>query len=274
MIYETGSRQLEAVGEISRYKENQVLICQETDGGYSRYIVWQINSREKAKQILEELYREKESCCLECFTQGTDSFFAFPYQEPRPLQGFWTIQNAGQEQRKEIYQSMVLACISSKLPFPLMYLAIAQDQMNISCQNEIYFTLDVDLSQWNKQRREAACVQACAEKLFFFLEQENTRWEKNMYRLVKKKTERGSYQKFTELYRDICLMEAESGRKNRWRIPGSVKNTVYRIICWSCGVLTVLALIIFVSQLIWGEIPLFRLFEPSFTKIGTESLLQ
>lgn len=274
MVYEAGSRQLEAVGEISRGEENQVLICQETKGGFFRYTVWQIKNHEKAREILGELYREKESFCLDCFTHGTDSFFVFPYREPRPLQRFWAVQAKGQEQKKQIYQSMVLACISSKLPFSLLYLVIVQDQINISCQNEIYFTLDVDLSQWKKQRQETSCVQVCAEKLFLFLEQGNTPWEKELYRLLKKKTERCAYQKFTELYRDVCLMETETGKKRKRRIPGTVKNTLLRMVCWSCGILTVAAFIVFVSQLVWGDVPLFRLFEPSFTKIGTESLLQ
>lgn len=274
MVYEAGSRQLEYLGEISRNKENQVLICRETAGGSARYTVWQMKDHEKAKQILEELYRERESCCLEYFTQGADSFFVFPYREPRPLQRFFAIQAEGQEQRKQIYQSAVLACISSRLPFPLLYLAMVQGQMNISRQNEIYVTLDVDLSQWKKQKQEAACVQACGEMLCAFLEQADTFWEKDMYRLLKRKTERRAYQKFTELYRDVCLMEAETGQKKKRRIPAGIKKTALLAVKWGCGLLTALALIVFVSQVIWGEVPLFRLFEPSFTKIGTESLLQ
>ena len=47
---------------------------------------------------------------------------------------------------------------------------------------------------------------------------------------------------------------------------------LFRVLLRVCAVVAVLALVILISQLIFGDFPLLRLFQNTFETIGTEDL--
>ena len=52
------------------------------------------------------------------------------------------------------------------------------------------------------------------------------------------------------------------------------RDRIFRLLLVLSAVAVVVALIMLISQIIFGDIPLLRLFERAFEQIGTESLIQ
>lgn len=289
MVYELENRKLEIVGELRTTKVNDVLVCRNLmEEGKREYLLWKLKDHTIARKIIQELYGSgKKESCLDCFTQGSNAFFLFPYEQSRPLLRFWrtaefkqkqqsnTEKETEQNKKMEICKKLVLECKASYLPFSLLYLVLRQEQVHVSPQGELFFQMDLDLTQWSDQA-EDSCVQACAKLIQTFFDRDGKKWERNLYRLLEKKTERRAYQNFRELYGDISLLRTVFTKK-RWGQNGiseQGKSRLFKILLWSSMILIILAIVIFISYLIFGEVPLFRLFEHGFEQIGTESLLQ
>ncbi|MEG0779408.1 MAG: hypothetical protein RR426_02295, partial [Oscillospiraceae bacterium] len=85
-----------------------------------------------------------------------------------------------------------------------------------------------------------------------------------------------SYSAFSELYRDIRLTAIPSQKTGFWaRLRGiwwRNRDRLFHLFLALCVPLVILALVMLVSQLIFGDIPLLRLFRHCFEMIGTESM--
>ena len=51
-------------------------------------------------------------------------------------------------------------------------------------------------------------------------------------------------------------------------------DLLFGILFWVCVILGIVALILLLSHVVWGDVPIFRLFINNFKNIGTESLQQ
>ena len=96
------------------------------------------------------------------------------------------------------------------------------------------------------------------------------------HELLRKKAKRDAYNAFPELYRDIritALPEEKTGLRQRLRGAWQRnRDVLFRVLLRVCAVVAVLALVILISQLIFGDFPLLRLFQNTFETIGTEDL--
>lgn len=276
MEYQSQGRQWQIIGQLRSTDVNDVLVCQDLQGADNNiYLLWRVKDHRISRKIVQELYRtEKENGVVQCFTQGEEMFFVFEYILPRPLDKFLQIEGADLKKRQVFCQNLILECAASPLPASLLYLILRQGQVHSKPEGGICFQMDLDLTEF-KERRESDCVWACITLLLMYLAREGKKPERDIYRLLEKKRDRNSCQSFRELYADICLLEDfsdtkkhESERKKHW------KEKIFRLLLCVCCILVVLTVIFFISQIVWGENPLFRVFGHSFEKIGTESLLQ
>ena len=98
------------------------------------------------------------------------------------------------------------------------------------------------------------------------------------YELISRKTENNSYNSFTELYRDLRIAAMPMEKHGIFlRIRSFFHRNADRlfgILFWVCVILGIIALIILLTHVVWGDIPFFRLFVNNFKNIGTESLQQ
>ena len=219
----------------------------------------------------------EDSQLVDAFTYGNDFVLVFPYRQERPLDRFFVGESMSLSQVEEIGTNLLLTCISASLPFPMLYLLLEQGQINLSKEGGIYLTYNMDLRDLDVRRNERDCTVKCAEILREILATKSD--QKNIsYELISRKSDNNSYNSFTELYRDlrIAAMPME-----RYGILVRIKSffsrnadLLFGILFWVCVILGIVALILLLSHVVWGDVPIFRLFINNFKNIGTESLQQ
>ena len=286
MVYYSENMELEVISEIFRGKVNDVVVCRNRlSGADARYTLLVVHDRDCARtmlQVMENSARSGESPYLGCITQNEDLIFLFPYREERKFSSFAKGQALNPRIGEQISVNLVMECLSCGLPWPLLYLILEQDGVQITKDNSIYFTMCTDLSQLDGAKTERNCVSSCANLLLELLtapEQNGRRKKRKQlqsFDLIYKKTAKNAYAGFPELYQDIkltALPEEKTSLKNR--IKGMWmrnRDRLFRVLLMLCTILVVVALAALITQIIFGEIPWLRLFYNTFDVIGTENL--
>ena len=219
----------------------------------------------------------ENSQLVDFFSYGNDYILVFPYRQERPLVTFFVGEALTLGEIEEIGTNLLLTCISASLPYPLLYLLLDQGQINLSKDGSIYFSYVIDLKYMDLRRTERDCTVKCAQILRALLATKEN--EKNIsYELISRKSDNNSYNSFTELYRDLRIAAMPVEKKGILiRIKSFfVRNAdlLFGILFWVCLILGIIALIVLLSHVVWGDIPILRLFVNTFKNIGTESLLQ
>lgn len=277
MVFETGSMHLRSVWEVLRGQVNDVVVCQETgeiQGSY--HTVWVVKDHRVAKEVLT-MMSEPGGICYESFTRGQNLCFLLPYDAERQLRRFYTVTAVSFTERSAIWRNYVEACLSAKIPYPLLYLIMEQEQVHVRLDGSIYFNYGIDLAKLDNSKQEAACAAVCAEELLELFAKEQ---DKNFfgYELISSKLEKSQCNDFIQLYQDVKLVIHTPRKiplfKTLQKKARGRRDIIYRILLCGSFILLAAVIMMVVSQIIYGEIPLFRLFQPLFRTIGTESLLQ
>ena len=280
MVYRTGDMVLYSVKEVFKNEVNDVIICQDQSSpARPYYTLIALKSRETAKTLLsifERCPREMdEEPYIKCFTHKEQLCYLFPYNSGRSLTAFSEGQIINQVVREEVCINIVLACLSSPLPFPLLFLALHQEQIHIEKDNSIFFTPYFDLRELDKNMDEAACTRRCVHILLDILQRGSNKPLKS-FDLLRKKIDSRSYRQLTELYRDIkvtALPKKKPKLFKRLRALWSYnKDRLFRILLVISIICFAIALTMLVSYLIFGDFALFRLFGGSIDQIGTEEI--
>lgn len=343
---------------------NDVRICRDLRSATgAEYVLVIIHDRECEKKLLNVLVKSKDPSAFS-FARNNEMIYGFPRREPRRFSAFAPLQSLTGYQREQTSLSLVMTCIASELPFPLLYLVLTQDCISITRENEIYFTPPADLSQLDPETDETACTVCCAEMVRellspepaepVFAEQfpaqgkrrrslfrrkaepeesvsagdgeqhqtarrglfrrrdaaeetgetkqerrrrrreeakarsaekaaEKKRRRKNRRKkplrsceLIEKKCRSRSYSSLAELYRDIQLTALPEKKPTLGqRIRGFwVRNRdrIFHILLVVCTIALIVTVIMLISQILFGDIPLLRLFRHCFDTIGTEKL--
>ena len=280
LIYCAENMLLEPIQDVLRGAQNDVLVCRDLRSPVgATYTLWVVRDRALVKTLLdlfENMPRELlegETPYIARFSEGENMCFLLDYQTPRPLQRFAAGQASTVQQRERICIDLVMACLASPLPFPLLCCILEQNCVNIAQDGSIYFSYAVDLSQVNPADDETVCTDLCVSRILELLE-ENRRL-KSM-QLLHMKLEKSAYQSLAELYRDIRLTVVPERKPSLLkRIKGiwlRNKDRWFRWLLAASVIIVVLTVLVLLSQLIFGDVPLFRLFEHSMDVVGTERL--
>lgn len=286
MIYYAQNMELEVISRVFCGSVNDVAVCRNRlSASGTPYTLLAVHDRECARRlltVLDECPRSGESSCLMRFSQNETMLFLFPYREERKFSAFAAGQMTSLEAGEAICISLVMECLSANLPWPLLYLVLEQDCVQIAKDNTIYFTMILDLKDLEPARTERNCVSSCARLLLDLLAGpvagggRRRRRKLKSFELIRKKTAKNAYTGFPELYQDIkltALPQVKSSLRSRfsifWR---NNRDRLFRILLFLCVLLAAAAAVILVSQLIFGDVPLLRLFRHTFDVIGTENL--
>ena len=286
MVYYAQGMELEVVSLLLRGRANDVAVCRDRlSASGARYTLLAVRDRDCARRmlsVLEDGRRTEESPCLRCFAQNETMLFLFPYREERKFSAFAAGQMTSPSAGETICIHLVMECLSAGLPWPLLYLVLEQDGVQIAKDNTVYFTLNLDLADLNPERTEQSCVSRCAQIMLDLLNGPVAGGKKpkklKSLELIRKKMSKNAYTGFPELYQDIqvtALPRQKQSLKGRltvfWR---ENRDRLFRILLAVSIVLAILAVIVLVSQLVFGDVPLLRLFRHTFDVIGTENLHQ
>ena len=218
-----------------------------------------------------------DGALVDSFTNGNLYIMVFPYRQERPLDSFFVGEAYTLSRCEDICTNLMITCISCNIPYPLLYLILSQRLINLARDDSIYLSYGVDLKDLDNQKTERDCAVKCADIMLSVLETKSG--EKNIsYELLSRKSENNSYNRFTELYRDLRIAAVPVKKQS---IPLRIKSFFYRnadtlfgILFWVSLILGIIALVLLLTQLVWGDVPFLRIFFNSFKNIGTESLEQ
>ncbi|MCR5774431.1 MAG: hypothetical protein K6G42_05045 [Lachnospiraceae bacterium] len=263
----------------SEINDCYIAVSEETEDG-REYTLVVLKEHESIRTLMEILSGSRtisDSALIESFTYGQSYVMVFPYRQKRPLDTFFVGDAYTLTRCEDICTNILLSCISSGLPYPLMYLILDQGHVNLAKDDSVYFSYDLDLCRLDRTKTERDCAVRCADILLNILASKSE--QKNIsYELLSKKSANNSYSHFTELYRDLRIAATPVKKRS---IIVRIKSFFYRnadnlfgILFWICLILAVVALVMLFTHLVWGDIPFLRLFFNSFKKIGTESLVQ
>ena len=281
MIFESGKMRLylvatKFVGEVS-----DCYICRDlASSGGILYTTIVIHDHEVVRRVLELFKfsgRDGSETLVDSFAFGDKHVLVFPYHKERPLFDFYEGGSLSLAQCEDICINTILACITSDLPYPILYLLLSGNMLNLSNDNSVFFGYEMDLKDLDESISEKECTDICAKILYRLLEPKRGQKATSFY-LLEKKVANGSYHRFTDLYRDITIAAVSKKKITplfiiRLWIKRNA-DTIIGVMFWISLILGIFALSIIISRLFLGGTSWFRLFFNTFKKIGTESLLQ
>lgn len=287
MVYYAQGMELEVISQVFHGSANDVAVCRDRlSASGTLYTLLAVHDRACARKMLtvmEDSQRTGESPCLLRFSQNETMLFLFPYREERKFSAFASGQMTSPEAGESICINLVMECLSTGLPWPLLYLVLEQDCVQIAKDNTVYFTMILDLKDLEPARTEKNCVSSCARLLLDLLAGpvaggRRRRKKLKSFELIRKKTGKNAYTGFPELYQDIkvtALPRVKPSLRKRFRIFWqNNRDRLFRLLLVLCILLVIAAVVILVSQMIFGDVPLLRLFRHTFDVIGTENLHQ
>lgn len=272
---------LKTLSTVKRGTGGEVRICEDTAGkNKNRYTVIALSDHDKAHDVIaayEAASYIEEPTYLDMYSEDGDFLIIYPYVPERRIDKFYMGGVLSLRKCEEICVNLIVACMTSNMPWSLLYLVLTQREIQLSQDGQVSLSYAIDMSDFDIQKGEAECVLECAKILIELLAPKADR-RANSYILLTKKVEKATYYHFTELYKDLkaAMQPIRKGgiflRLKVWFERN--KDTLFRIILRISIVLALFVIITFLTNLIFGDVPWLRIFIRSFERIGLESLTQ
>lgn len=281
MVYQVGDMTLQKTQEVFRGKVNEVIVCQDiSSNGKVYYTVLVVHDKDIARKLMKLFHGNMElgrSKFVADYTWKDSYLMVFDYVRERPLDKFFASEIFNIQACEQMGLNLTVECLAGGIPHPLLFLQLKQGQIHISKDRSIYLGYCVDLEEFSEKVTERDCATLCAKIVFKYIEEMKT-GKTTSYKLLEKKLWKGGYQRFTDFYKDL-KMASQPLKKERiivrfqkWYRHNA--DRIFRLVMVLCVVLAILALTMIVSQLIFSDVPFWRIFINPFKQIGTESLLQ
>uniref|UniRef100_UPI004057BF0B hypothetical protein n=1 Tax=Agathobacter sp. TaxID=2021311 RepID=UPI004057BF0B len=281
MLYQSQRMKLECVRIVKKGTVNDIFICRDVNTAAGNlYTLLVIKEHRTVKTCLEIFQKADiaiEDACVDSFSDNGMFCMVFEYKQERPLMEFYRGDSYTLAQCEDVCIHVIMACMAAKLPYPFLYLILKQNQIHLAKDHSVYLSYQIDLSELETRRRERDCAVRCAAILQELLEPKASQ-KAFSYHLLERKIRRNSYERFSELHKDIRIAAAP---KKEQGIFAKIKKwfalrqeTWFRILLVICAVFMLVAIVSLVSQFLFGDIPWLRIFFNGFKRIGTEMLVQ
>lgn len=275
MIYRSDKMTYVPVMEVGKGDANDIFTCRDAISGRKNYYtLLVIHDHGIVKRLLCVMEQSTHGyeCCVEIFAQGDVYCVVFPHVKERYLKSFYMPAQITSETCGEICENLILACMLSKLPYPLLYLALEQRQMHLLKDQSVELGCTVVLDELDEEIGERECAGQCAGVIRELLEPGKGK-ESMAYRFFMKKWD---YEDLGALYRDMRLVKRIMKKRGKltglWLLIRSRRDGLLKLLHVLCIGVMLLALIILLFRAVWGEIPFLRILVNHFKVIGTESL--
>lgn len=280
MVYQSQKMNLECLQIVKKSRVNDICVCRDlSTAAGNLYTLLMIKEHQVAKaylEVFEQAGMSAQDSYIHNFSEQGVFCMAFEYKQERPLSKFYAGGSYTLAECETICENLIMTCMMSNLPYPILYLILKQGQINLARDHSVYLGYGIDLTELDTKKTERDCAVQCASIIRELLSSKKAQ-KAFSYRLLEKKISRKSYDRFTELYKDIRITAApkkEKGiRRKLMRLWNKNQDTVFRILLVICVVLAVLAAVSLICQLVFGDIPWLRIFFNGFKVIGTESLV-
>lgn len=281
MKYQVKEMSLESIREIYIGSVNDVYICEDLNStGRDYYTVMIIKDHVLAKEFLQIASGEGMTsgpCYIDVFACGQGLGLVFEYIRERYLEDFYMGEQFSLDVCESICVNLIIECMATDMPYPLLYLCLQQKQIHMRRDNSIQLGCPLDISGLDGTIGEEACAGLCAMILRDLLVSK-ARQKADSYQLLSKKITKSSYLHFKDLYYDVRMASQEPKKKNLLLQIRSFfyrnQKSLFRILLYLSVILLILALVGVIFQLTTGDVPYLRVFVNTFKRIGTESLGQ
>lgn len=280
MVYQSEKLTLNSVMDVFKGDVNDVVICENVkDGRSTYYTLLIIKKHDITKKIIRlfEHAKDNNGFSVDMFSVRNDFCIAFEYVKERRLDSFYMPEEMPLDICEKICLSLLIQCMTTKLPYPILYLILEQNQIHLLQDNTVSLGYCIDLQGIDEEVDEAKCAMKCALIIRGLLEKKKLR-NNISYNLLLKKIPKQRYKTFREIYKDILLSSSSTQKRTIRQKVKDVwarnKGAAFRTCMIMAMALAGLALMMIVSQAIWGDIPLLRFFSNSFEQIGTELLVK
>ncbi len=278
MIYQSSKVAYSPVMTVLKTRVNDVLICRDAHSRRdSFYTLWVLKDHATVKKLINVLQATDAGyeVYVDFFLANNQYCLAFPHVQERKLQDFYMVDHLSVHVCTSICKNLVMACMLSKLPYPLLYLVLQQDQLHLLKDNEVELGYCISLEELDENKTEKDCAIILSRLVRDLLKAKPDK--KNIgYKLLDKKLPRESYTSLQELYRDLKITAEATEPKGfrRWlkRQLQSREKDILRTVLIICLVLIIFTVVCFISRAIFGDVPILRLFFNHFKVIGTETL--
>lgn len=279
MLYKHGQFVLEMVSIIQQNKKQDIEVCRDIQSPVEvKYIVWIIHDNDLSKSILsafenreEEIGSNQEKYDF-FFVQNQTCIFGFRYKEERNIFSHLTLDITNREKQRDLAIRIVEACMATSIPMPILYCILNQRMLNLDKGEDVYFGMDVDISELDESHQERDCVEKCIQ-IILEIEERYKKKNKILCQLLEKRRNNQDYGLFQELYRDVQVA-TEAKSKADWKakiitILTKRKDRIFKIVLTVTIITTILGILALLSMLIFGDIPWLRIFTNDFREIGT-----
>lgn len=281
MLLKSDTISLQTISKRSSSEVGDCYICKDPAGkGGSLYVAHVIKDHETVRRLLQifsSSQRQGRETLIGEFSVGADHVLVFPYHRERPLAEFYEGDSYTLDECEEICINLLLACMTSDLPWPVLYLILKQGEIHLASDRSIFLGYTLDLSELDDTITEHDCTTECARILMRLLKPKEAQKAVSYY-LLEKKSANDSYDSFTDLYRDVTIATT-SHKKVTWftvfkMFMRTHSDQIMGVLFWICLILGIIALSIFISRFFLGGSSWVRLLFNTFKQIGKESLLQ
>ena len=282
MVYKTQKMRLNEVQLISENEVGRVMVCEDISSTErTRYAVYETTDHDivaKLHRIYQDAVNISTDTGIHYFSDGGRLLVFYPFVEARPISRFYMGRHLSLEAGEDVCKSYIISCMTAELPWPVLYLAVKQGQVNIARDGTVFMSYSLDLSEVDDSITERDCVKLCANEMIALLDQKEARIKWDLRDLLKMKRERGAFNTFAELYRDVDMVSGKHAKRGLLRYLAvwfeENRDRLFRIFLTICVILLIFTVITFLTNAIFGDVPWLRLFIKSFERIGEESLVQ
>ena len=282
LVYRTQKLRLSEVQLVKETDNGRVMVCEDLNSAERvRYSVYETHDHDIIAR-LHRVYSASRNISsdteINYFSDAGQFLVFYPYVEQRPISSFYMGKHMDINLCETICKNYIITCMTSELPWPVLYLAISQGQVNMARDGSVFLSYVMDLSDVDENITERDCVKLCADDMISMLMQKEEKLKWDLRDLLLMKQERLAFSSFVELYRDVDLVSGRHAKRGLLRRLmvwfEDNKDRMFRIFLTICVILLIFTLITFLTNAIFGDVPWLRFFIRSFEKIGEESLVQ
>lgn len=275
MIIEAAKEKYEVLAHVFHGKINDSYVCLKSGNG-KKCILNIIADTKVSKKLITILYvGSQEKVKTDTFTWMDKLCVELPYYESRSITRFCDNDINTVYDYEKVLSNMVFQCLSCELPFPVLYLALCQQKLNLYSNLDVSIGYAIDFTKLNPSRGEADCIKACLS-IMLRIYDERFRQDSAVFRVISKKNRRDAYRSFMELYSDV---QNSSITIERRKLSEGVKDffikyghAIFTILKVIIVILAIVIVVMLICQIFLGDIPFIRIFTNTFMKIGTREL--
>lgn len=254
-------------------KKMNVYICESEE---ELYYIWAVKDNVLSRNMTKIFMADEYCKYINCFSMGELYCIVFPYEEERNVCKFAIPDQKESRWAKELCLQLIFLCMTCRLPWEILYILISKKKISIRNNGEVYFNYDISIVDI-EHKTEKDCATALGMYMENILEGRKCGgW--SGYRLICMKNKRKAYTSLSELYQDINSGANIDDSDNTWkkilRIIDEKKPMIIRFLKMLCIAVACIAILVFISNIVFDESPFYRIFVNTFKRIGTETLLQ